>query len=103
MFPQLTQERINESLGSGVIVDAARGLVLTNHHVIEGADEVSVTLADGRTFKAEFVGSDADTDVARDADPGAEPERAAAGRFQRAAASATSWSRSAIRSASARR
>ncbi|HJW46889.1 MAG TPA: Do family serine endopeptidase [Lysobacter sp.] len=64
MFPELTQERINESLGSGVIVDAARGLVLTNHHVIEGADEVSVTLADGRTFKAEFVGSDPDTDIA---------------------------------------
>jgi Do/DeqQ family serine protease len=38
--------------------------VLTNHHVIEGADEVSVTLADGRTVKAAFVGSDADTDVA---------------------------------------
>lgn len=64
MFPQLSQERINESLGSGVIVDAARGLVLTNHHVIEGADDVSVTLGDGRTLKAEFLGSDADTDVA---------------------------------------
>jgi Do/DeqQ family serine protease len=64
MFPDLTQERINQSLGSGVIVDAKRGLVLTNHHVIEGADEVSVTLADGRTMQAEFVGSDPDTDVA---------------------------------------
>ena len=64
MFPELTQERINESLGSGVIVDAAQGLVLTNHHVIEGADDVKVTLADGRTLSAEFVGSDADTDVA---------------------------------------
>ncbi len=64
MFPELTQERINESLGSGVIVDAQRGYVLTNHHVIEGADEVSVTLADGRTLKAEFLGSDPDTDVA---------------------------------------
>ncbi len=64
MFPDLTQERLNQSLGSGVIVDAARGLVLTNHHVIEGADEVSVTLADGRTMQAEFVGSDPDTDVA---------------------------------------
>lgn len=64
MFPELTQERINESLGSGVIVDAKRGLVLTNHHVIEGADDVSVSLSDGRTLKAEFIGSDADTDVA---------------------------------------
>ena len=57
-------ERINESLGSGVIIDAARGYVLTNHHVVEGADDVSVTLTDGRTLKAEFLGSDADTDVA---------------------------------------
>ena len=39
----IPEERINESLGSGVIVDAARGYVLTNHHVIEGATEVSVT------------------------------------------------------------
>ncbi|TZF84373.1 trypsin-like peptidase domain-containing protein, partial [Cognatilysobacter lacus] len=64
MFPDLTQERINESLGSGVIVDAARGLVLTNHHVIEGADDVSITLADGRTLPAQFLGSDPDTDIA---------------------------------------
>ncbi len=47
-----------------MIVDAQRGLVLTNHHVIEGADAVSITLADGRTLNAEFVGSDQDTDVA---------------------------------------
>ncbi|MCC8362845.1 Do family serine endopeptidase [Lysobacter sp. A6] len=64
LFPQVPQERINQSLGSGVVVDAAKGLVLTNHHVIEGADEVSVTLSDGRTFPATFVGSDPDTDVA---------------------------------------
>ena len=64
MFPELSQERINESLGSGVIVDARQGYVLTNHHVIEGADDVSVTLADGRTVEAEFIGSDVDTDVA---------------------------------------
>src|SRR5690606_3351108 len=64
MFPQVPQERINESLGSGVVIDATRGYVLTNHHVIEGADDVSVTLADGRTLTAEFLGSDADTDVA---------------------------------------
>jgi serine protease DegQ len=64
LFPNVPQERINESLGSGVIVDAARGMVLTNHHVIEGADEVSVTLADGRTLPATFVGSDPDSDVA---------------------------------------
>lgn len=64
MFPELTQERINESLGSGVIIDAQRGYVITNHHVIEGADAVSITLSDGRTLAAEFLGSDADTDIA---------------------------------------
>src|SRR6478672_9126668 len=64
LFPNLTQDRIAQSLGSGVIVDAQRGLILTNHHVIEGADEVSVSLADGRTLPAQFVGSDPDTDVA---------------------------------------
>ena len=64
MFPGLTQERQAQSLGSGVIVDAERGLVITNHHVIEGADNVSVQLSDGRTLKAEFVGSDPATDIA---------------------------------------
>src|SRR5690606_27394527 len=64
MLPQPSQERIARSLGSGVIVDAANGYVLTNHHVIENADEVSVTLSDGRTLEAEFIGSDPDTDVA---------------------------------------
>ncbi|WP_407070770.1 Do family serine endopeptidase [Novilysobacter avium] len=64
MFPHIPQERIEQSLGSGVIVDAGRGYVLTNHHVIEGAEEVTVTLADGRTLAAEFIGSDPDTDVA---------------------------------------
>ncbi|KFN43701.1 Do family serine endopeptidase [Arenimonas oryziterrae] len=60
-FPQ---ERVQQSLGSGVIVDATRGLILTNNHVVEGADAVSVTLSDGRTFEAQPVGSDADTDIA---------------------------------------
>ena len=64
MFPEMSQERLDQSLGSGVVVDAQRGLVLTNHHVIEGADEVSVTLSDGRTLPAEFLGSDPETDIA---------------------------------------
>ena len=61
---RIPQERIQQSLGSGVIVDATRGLILTNNHVVEGADAVSVTLSDGRTFEAHPIGSDADTDVA---------------------------------------
>ncbi|WP_256646144.1 Do family serine endopeptidase [Thermomonas paludicola] len=60
----IPEERIAQSLGSGVIVDAQRGLVLTNNHVVEDADEVQVTLADGRSLKAEFVGNDPDTDIA---------------------------------------
>jgi serine protease DegQ len=62
--PDVPQERVQQSLGSGVIVDAAKGLVLTNNHVIERADEVTVTLHDGRTLNAEVVGRDPDTDVA---------------------------------------
>jgi serine protease DegQ len=62
--PNAPQERVQQSLGSGVIVDAAKGYILTNNHVVEGADDISVTLADGRTTKAERVGADADTDVA---------------------------------------
>lgn len=62
--PQTPRERVEQSLGSGVIVDAAKGYVLTNSHVIRGADEVSVTLTDGRVVQAEVLGSDPDTDVA---------------------------------------
>jgi serine protease Do/serine protease DegQ len=52
------------SAGSGVIVDALKGYVLTNHHVIRGAREVVVTLKDQRQFQAKILGSDAGTDVA---------------------------------------
>ncbi len=52
------------SAGSGVIVDAANGYVVTNHHVIKDASEVVVTTKDKRRFPARFVGSDAGTDVA---------------------------------------
>jgi Do/DeqQ family serine protease len=63
-LPGMSRDRVQQSLGSGVIVDAERGLVLTNNHVIEGAQQVSVTLADGRTLEAQPVGSDPDTDIA---------------------------------------
>ncbi len=58
------QERERRGIGSGVIVDAAKGLIITNHHVVEDADEITVTLEDKRELKAELVGSDPKTDIA---------------------------------------
>src|SRR5688500_869973 len=49
--------------GTGFMIDA-EGHILTNHHVIEGAERLTVKLADGRTLRAEVVGSDPDTDIA---------------------------------------
>lgn len=57
-------QRREQASGSGVIVDAARGYVLTNNHVIKDAEEVIVTLKDRRQFKARVVGTDPGTDVA---------------------------------------
>ena len=53
-----------QSAGSGVILDARKGYILTNAHVIENASEITVTLADGRDLKAEVVGIDESTDIA---------------------------------------
>ena len=62
--PDVPRERVSQSLGSGVIVDAEQGYVLTNNHVISGSTEISVTLADGRSFDADVIGTDPDTDLA---------------------------------------
>ena len=53
-----------ESAGSGVIVDAENGYILTNHHVVAGADQIQISLHDERTLDAEIIGSDAGTDIA---------------------------------------
>ncbi|WP_456308906.1 serine endoprotease DegQ [Serratia proteamaculans] len=53
-----------EGLASGVIIDAAKGYVLTNNHVVNGADKISVQLSDGREFDAKLVGHDEQTDIA---------------------------------------
>ncbi len=58
------QPLTEQSAGSGVIVDAARGLVLTNNHVVKDAQEIVVTLKDRRQLKAQLVGSDPGTDIA---------------------------------------
>ncbi|HEX7026333.1 MAG TPA: DegQ family serine endoprotease [Gammaproteobacteria bacterium] len=63
-MPQRPLERRTQSLGSGVIVDAEEGYILTNYHVIASADEIAVTLNDGRQLTAKVVGSDPDADVA---------------------------------------
>jgi serine protease DegQ len=57
------QSRRAASLGSGVIV-SSQGYILTNHHVIEAADEIEIALADGRKTKARVIGSDPETDLA---------------------------------------
>ncbi len=57
-------DRIQESLGSGFIFDDDDDLVLTNHHVVDGASEIAVRLLDDRVFSAQVRGSDAPTDIA---------------------------------------
>jgi serine protease Do/serine protease DegQ len=52
------------SAGSGVIVDAENGYILTNHHVVDQADQIQISTIDGEVFDAEIVGSDAATDIA---------------------------------------
>ena len=52
------------SAGSGVIVDAERGYILTNHHVVADADEIQISLIDGELLDAEIIGSDPATDIA---------------------------------------
>jgi S1-C subfamily serine protease len=63
-IPDEQLQRPTQSLGSGVIVDAAKGLILTNYHVVEGADQINVTLLDNRQVTAEIIGSDEGSDIA---------------------------------------
>src|SRR6266481_3823730 len=58
------RERQFQSAGSGVIVDAKNGYIITNHHVVENASEITVTLLDNRSFTAKVVGSDEGADIA---------------------------------------
>jgi len=58
------RERQFKSAGSGVIVDAKNGYIITNHHVVENASEITITLLDNRTFTAKVIGSDEGADVA---------------------------------------
>jgi len=58
------RERQFQSAGSGVIVDAKNGYIITNHHVVENASEITITLLDNRSFTAKVIGSDEGADVA---------------------------------------
>ncbi len=80
-FPSVPRERIQQSLGSGVIVDLERGTILTNNHVINNAEDIAITLQDGRELNGELIGADPDTDLAVievDPDALAQSERVAA-------------------------
>ncbi|WP_031434160.1 DegQ family serine endoprotease [Methylomarinum vadi] len=62
--PRYQPKRQQHSAGSGVIVDKEKGLVITNFHVVNNADEVFVSLIDGRDFKAKVIGEDKELDIA---------------------------------------
>jgi Do/DeqQ family serine protease len=62
--PNQAQQRPFRGLGSGVIIDAKEGYVVTNNHVVDQADEIIITLKDGRQIEAKKLGSDADSDIA---------------------------------------
>lgn len=63
-MPNQPRKRENQSVGSGVIIDSKKGYVLTNHHVINNADTITVRLSDDREIEAELVGADPETDIA---------------------------------------
>lgn len=63
-FGSAPQKRDFQALGSGVIINAKDGLVVTNHHVVADATEIKVQLSDTREYEAELVGSDPHTDLA---------------------------------------
>jgi serine protease DegQ len=63
-LPENLEPVPQQAAGSGVIVDATKGYILTNNHVIENAQEIRVTLADRRSFAAKLIGTDPGTDVA---------------------------------------
>jgi Do/DeqQ family serine protease len=57
-------ERKFQSAGSGVVIDAKNGYIITNHHVVENASEITITLLDNRSFSAKVIGSDEGADIA---------------------------------------
>lgn len=62
--PLEPRQQKTQSLGSGVIVDADKGYIITNNHVIDKADEIKVTLRNGESYEAKLIGTDPDSDIA---------------------------------------
>ena len=62
--PQMPRERQTQGIGSGVIVDAKNGYIITNNHVIANADTIFITLQNKQKLKAKLIGTDAETDIA---------------------------------------
>jgi len=62
--PQKAPEQKQKGLGSGFFIDLEKGYILTNNHVIDGADEISLKLANGESYDAKVVGRDKNTDIA---------------------------------------
>ncbi len=63
-MPSQPRQQTTQSLGSGVIINAEKGYIITNNHVIDKADEIKVTLLNGDTYQAKLIGTDPDSDVA---------------------------------------
>ncbi len=63
-IPNQPQQSRPQSLGSGVVIDAEKGYIITNNHVVGRADEITITLRDGRELQARLLGSDPEADVA---------------------------------------
>lgn len=63
-IPTQPQSKQTQSIGSGVVVDADKGYILTNNHVVNDADKVYVTLSNKKKYEAKVIGKDAETDLA---------------------------------------
>jgi len=63
-YGDIPQRKETKSLGSGVVIDADKGYIVTNHHVVEGAQEIAITMHNGHHFKARLIGTDPEADVA---------------------------------------
>ncbi len=63
-YSDIPRHRETKSLGSGVVIDADKGYIVTNHHVVEGAEEIAITMHNGHHFDATLIGTDPEADVA---------------------------------------